>query len=80
MKHKWIGYSEPGTANSPGEGHITCHDCGTERDDENRDGECPGEPEDDPFACPACGAHMAKIGIDTYRCTRCRGAFTAREA
>lgn len=34
---------------------------------------------DDPFACPDCEAHMVKIGIDLYRCTRCGETFEATE-
>ena len=34
---------------------------------------------DDPFACPDCGAHMVKIGIDLYRCSYCRETFEATE-
>jgi hypothetical protein len=38
--------------------------------------------QDNPFACPACGANMIKIGLDAYRCTRssCRKMWTLKDA
>jgi len=52
VKHEWNGGMTVGTADNPPEGYCYCDNCGAERDDDNRDGECAGAEGDEPVAAP----------------------------